>query len=334
MILLKIKNTKERNRIKRILKRLRILYTENDQKKYNICIMSYNIEEIILEKQKKKKVIVLIYPWANKELDNILYSEGIYTFYKENELNEILIHLMRHKRKSKFIATIISFIIIIILIFLFIALKLNENSVKQNNKLLSEANEQKEENYKAQNIVFLGDSITDFYDLEKYYNNIPVVNSGTSGFQTKDIIKNLKNYVYIYNPTKLFLLIGTNDIAFTKITNDELIENINTIVTEIKKNRPKCEIYIESIYPVNKNDSNNEIVEVGMVGNRSNDRIKELNSQIKKLCKDNNITYINMYDKLINKNGNLKLKYTIDGLHMSDEGYKVITKTIMNYIKE
>ena len=41
-----------------------------------------------------------------------------------------------------------------------------------------------------------------------------------------------------------------------------------------------------------------------------------------------------MYDKLIDKDGNLKLEYTNEGLHISDEGYKVITKVIKKYIKE
>lgn len=185
--------------------------------------------------------------------------------------------------------------------------------------------------YKKENFVFLGDSITDFYNLETFYGNLPTVNSGTSGFQTPDIIKHLKDYVYIYNPTKIFLLVGTNDIAFTDITNQELINNFEKIIDEIKKNRPNSKLYIESIYPVNRN-TDNDVVLDWMVGKRENSRIVKINTMLKKLCEEKEVTYINMYDKLTDENGNLKLEYTIDGLHISPEGYKVITNTIMKYI--
>ena len=69
-----------------------------------------------------------------------------------------------------------------------------------------------------------------------------------------------------------------------------------------------------------------------MVGKRENSRIVKINTMLKKLCEEKEVTYINMYDKLTDENGNLKLEYTIDGLHISPEGYKVITNTIMKYI--
>ena len=40
-----------------------------------------------------------------------------------------------------------------------------------------------------------------------------------------------------------------------------------------------------------------------------------------------------MYDELVDKNGNLKLEYTKEGLHMSDDGYKIITKKLKKYVE-
>ena len=39
-----------------------------------------------------------------------------------------------------------------------------------------------------------------------------------------------------------------------------------------------------------------------------------------------------MYKLLIGKDGNLNINYSVDGLHMNDNGYKIITKEIMKYI--
>ena len=179
------------------------------------------------------------------------------------------------------------------------------------------------------NYVFLGDSITALYDLNKYYDGLPVVNSGISGETTDDIVKNLQDRVYKYNPSKVIILIGINDIE-RKISKEKTIENITNIVPQIKANKPHCEIYLESIYPVN--NSNEEKINHSMVGIRTNDQVKSLNEDLVKLSKKEKINYIDLYDKLLDKNGNLKIEYTKEGLHMSDEGYEIITKYIKKYV--
>lgn len=179
------------------------------------------------------------------------------------------------------------------------------------------------------NYVFLGDSITALYDLNKYYDGLPVVNSGISGETTDDIVNNLQDRVYKYNPSKVIILIGINDIE-RKISKEKTIENINKIVTQIKDNKPDCEIYLESIYPIN--NSNEEKINHSMVGIRTNDQVKSLNKDLVKLSKKKKINYIDLYDKLLDKNGNLKIEYTKEGLHMSDEGYEIITKYIKKYV--
>ena len=179
------------------------------------------------------------------------------------------------------------------------------------------------------NFVFLGDSITDYYPLEELYDGIPVINSGVSGYNTTDILNNVDKMVTIYNPTKVIILIGTNDIR-KEIKNEEILANIDEIVNRILKKRPKAKIYIQSVYPVNNTD--HEVVKRDVVGDRSNEVIMDLNKRIKKLCDDKGYTYINMYDKLVDKDGNLEVKYTTDGLHISNTGYLKITKTLYRYL--
>ena len=55
------------------------------------------------------------------------------------------------------------------------------------------------------NYLFLGDSITEYYDLDKYYPDLPVVNSGIAGDTTEDILNDMEGRVYQYNPSKIFL---------------------------------------------------------------------------------------------------------------------------------
>ena len=179
------------------------------------------------------------------------------------------------------------------------------------------------------NFLFLGDSITDFYSLEEYYDNLPVVNSGISGNKTTDILNDMKTRVYQYNPTKVFLLIGTNDLDST---DEDIVEvtfdNIKKIVNEIRENRSDATIYVESVYPVNSTIENNS------VSNRTNKKIRNLNKKLSSYCDGENCNYINLYDDLIDDEGNLKEEYTEDGLHLNSLGYVVITRELLPYLNE
>lgn len=181
--------------------------------------------------------------------------------------------------------------------------------------------------YNKESIVFLGDSITSRYDLNKYFPNYNVYNSGIAGNMTKDILENMENRVFAYNPTKVFILIGTNDLVYSGLDNDGIKNNIEEIINKIYEKNSNTKIYLESIYPVN-NLINKEIVET-----RTNENIKDLNNKIEKIC-NNKCTYINMYDNLTDKNGNMKRIYTVDGLHLNKIGYKVITNKLIKYLDE
>lgn len=203
----------------------------------------------------------------------------------------------------------------------------------QYSALNSEKNEHKEKLKSLEkaytNYLFLGDSITEYYDLEKYFPDMPVVNSGIAGDTTDDILSDMKGRVYDYNPSKVFILIGTNDLLEDK-TNEEIFNNIKKIVDGIKENRSEAEIYIESIYPVNRSMDKR----LYMVGSRQNKDIIEINKMIKDYCNEENLTYINTYDELLDDDGNLKKDYSEDGLHLSSEGYDVVTKSLEKYLNE
>lgn len=182
------------------------------------------------------------------------------------------------------------------------------------------------------NYLFLGDSITEQYDLKEYYEDYPVVNSGVSGDYTSSIVKDMKKRVYDYNPSKVFLLIGINDL---RKGNDvsEIVSNTKEIIELIKENRPYSEIYLESIYPINKTDDDKISDSVKNI-KFDNEKIIEVNDLLKDLAKDEKITYVDLYNKLIDDDGNLNISYTKDGLHISSEGYECITKELMKYIKD
>lgn len=176
-----------------------------------------------------------------------------------------------------------------------------------------------------ENILFLGDSITDFYDLKKYYGDYHVVNSGVDGNTVYNILDDMENRVYQYNPSKVFLLIGTNQINQESVM--EVYDSIRELVSLIRKNRQYAHIYLESVYPVN-DDSKHQ----WMVRGRENKKIEELNLLLRKYADtDIKLTYVDVYSKLL-MDGELNEKYTKDGLHLNDKGYQVVTDVLKKYM--
>lgn len=175
------------------------------------------------------------------------------------------------------------------------------------------------------NYLFLGDSLTDYFDLETYFPGQPVVNSGIAGNTTDQILASMKTRVYDYNPSKIFLLIGTNDLRDGK-SQEAVVQNVEKIIEEIQTNRKQAEIFVESLYPVNGSVSS-------AVGVRSNEAIQNINAQLEKYCKKKNLTYIDMYSKLQDEQGNLQTQYTVDGLHLNDEGYQIVAGVLQKYMK-
>ena len=218
----------------------------------------------------------------------------------------------------KYIDRNFSLILLIMLAIMIILMFFNNLHLKKIIKVLDSKMETKEV-VKKDKIIFLGDSITHRYDLKKYYDNKNIINQGIEGNTTEDVLERLQTGVYDYNVKKVILLIGTNDIG----DQEDPIENIKLIINKIKSHDNSIEIIVESIYPIN--NTKNSKIKKDVVGTRNNEKIKEI-------CKEKNITYVNVYDELTDKNGNLKLEYTVEGLHISDEGYKKITNVLSKYV--
>ena len=245
---------------------------------------------------------------------------------------------MKEKKNKILIINIILIIIIIILLIIY-NINIKQLNSKINNYKRREENYKKTElnrlNYnekleKNENIVLFGDSITEIYPVDEIFSSYQIIKSGTSGYTTDDLLNKIEEMLYKYNPTKVMLLIGTNDIAndISLEKQKDTVKKKKKICTEIRKNRPNTKIYIESIYPVNRN------MKKDMVAERTNEVIQNMNNNIKDYCEREKLTYINMYDELTDKNGNFDENYTYDGLHPSTLGYAKISRVLTQYIYE
>lgn len=225
--------------------------------------------------------------------------------------------------------TVLSLIMIAFFVCEYFLVKNIESCKIKKNKIESKEVEQKKPiDWKKENIVFLGDSIREIYPINDIFGDLPIVKSGVSGYTTDDILERMDSMVYQYNPTKVFILIGTNDYREDPSleTNNKIFNNIKKIISNIKRNRKKAEIYLESVYPVNRQ------MKSGAAEERNNTTIIKLNDQLKDYCNSHNVTYINTHDELLDNEGNFAEKYTYDGLHPNSLGYARISNLLLKYI--
>ena len=180
-------------------------------------------------------------------------------------------------------------------------------------------------------IVFLGDSLTEEFILNEYFHEKYVLNRGIYGDTTTGVLGRMEESVYTLLPSKVFILIGTNDLDKTNDKPEIIAERIKKIVENIRKNTPNTIIYLQSVYPVNK--TNNKKIKKIDIGKRNNINILKINKALKILCDNEKIIYVDTYSHLIDKNGNLSLEYTIEGLHLNPTGYKKVASILKPYLE-
>jgi lysophospholipase L1-like esterase len=169
-------------------------------------------------------------------------------------------------------------------------------------------------------IIFLGNSITDIGHWEEFFPNYRVLNRGISGDNTYGILNRLDE-ITRHQPSKVFIMIGINDIAIGYHT-DTIISNYFKIISKIKSANDKTRIYVQSILPTNDDFTAFNRHQGKM------DKVNLVNATLAANAKNFNYTYVDVHTPMLNAVGKLDEKYTNDGLHINGYGYKVWTKIL------
>jgi lysophospholipase L1-like esterase len=174
-------------------------------------------------------------------------------------------------------------------------------------------------------IVFLGDSITQDFNVYELFAGRLVYNRGIGGDTTEGVLKRLDVSVYDLKPRVVIILIGTNDFALLKSSPKEVYERTCDIIKHIHEELPLTKIILQSVYPVN------ETLNHMSVFPRNNRDIDELNSMLKTIS---NVTYLDLNSTLKDDKGRFNPDYTLEGLHVSPLGYQLIHHEIEKLLIE
>jgi len=172
-------------------------------------------------------------------------------------------------------------------------------------------------------ILFVGDSKTDGCEWWELFRNNRVKNRGIDGDNTEGVLARLDE-ITNSKPAKIFLEIGTNDLALRR-TISQTSNDYSTILDQIIKASPKTKIYVQSILP-RYDDPNRK-------GGVSNDSITELNKVLQTLAQQKCLTYIDLYPHFVDEKGRLQKKLSLDGVHLNAQGYAIWKKQVERFVK-
>ncbi len=184
-------------------------------------------------------------------------------------------------------------------------------------------------NLSKEQIVFIGDSITDLCPLDDYYADLPLAcyNRGIGGDTTDGVLNRLQVSIFDLKPQKVVLMIGTNDVDGGK-SEDYIINNYIKIVEQIKNELPTVELYCMSIIPQNEVFGASS----GLNITENNQKIQRINARIKALSDEKGAIFVDIYYALLGENDSLDTSYSDDGLHLNASGFTVWADIVKPYL--
>jgi len=143
-----------------------------------------------------------------------------------------------------------------------------------------------------------------------YYED--VVNTGDGLISIMDAMAQ-KQY------SKVFILLGINELGFSK---GYFTESYGALIDQVRELEPDAQIYLESITPITKAESDSESMFTAS-------RVNSFNELIRQLAADKEAHYLNIFDVWVGEDGYMPGGYTADGVHPYPRFYPLI----LDYLK-
>lgn len=193
-------------------------------------------------------------------------------------------------------------------------------------------------------ILFTGSSLMEHFPINELLmtsrSKTIIYNRGVGGFTTDDMLKNMDVQIFDLEPSKIFINIGTNDIARFEETFEDvlshMLKNYDKILKQIQNRLPDAEVYVMAYYPVNES-AKSQIIPEGewrelLFKNRNNYNISLANTEVKKLAEKYGYHYIDVNKGLTDEEGQLKKEYTVEGIHMYANAYRIIYENMKVFL--
>ncbi|WP_339727144.1 GDSL-type esterase/lipase family protein [Maribacter stanieri] len=171
-------------------------------------------------------------------------------------------------------------------------------------------------------IVFTGSSSVRLWKkLEKEFPDHQIVNSGFGGSQASDLLLFIDELILSYNPKKVFIYEGDNDL-WSKKRPANVLDTTAEIIRRIKANNPSTQIILIAAKP--------SISRWKIRG-----KYKRLNRKMERFTKkDAQLNYVDVWNPMLNKRKLITDIFIEDGLHMNQKGYDIWYEAMKDLVNQ
>ena len=180
----------------------------------------------------------------------------------------------------------------------------------------------------AADVVWLGDSITHYFDnpenrplWQKWFGGKTTgapylgLNFGIEGDTTDNLLFRMKRSLGKLHPKAFVLLIGTNNTGMRSLKDEppeDTVKGLKAILDELRRTQPQATVLVYAIFPRGLG-----VKDPCMVRN------EKVNEGLEKLCDGRQCIFRNINDVFLWPDGSVNEKLLGDRLHPSREGYEV-----------
>ena len=191
-------------------------------------------------------------------------------------------------------------------------------------------------------VVFMGDSITDFWKLAEYFPGKPYVNRGISGQTTPQMLVRMYPDVIVNKPAAMVVLAGINDVSQnTGPSTAEMVEQNIMAMTDIAQHNG-IKAILCSVLPINDYGYYNAKARGKLPSYMKNpvtdthppEDILKLNTWMKDYAKKVDAIYVDYFSAMVDGKGFLKENLSEDGIHPNAQGYEIMTKIVDEVIEK
>ncbi len=168
-------------------------------------------------------------------------------------------------------------------------------------------------------LLFIGDSLMEFFDWQARFPGHKVANLGRAGETVEGLLSRVRQLIMRYpSPDMVFIMTGINNAAMEDFG---FIGSYGKLLEELSLSYPHAGIFVHSLLPT-------------LLPWISNESVEEMNLSLAGLAKEKRANYIDLYRRFINIEGMPVKEYLLpDGVHLSDAGYAVWAEVVEGIIK-
>lgn len=187
----------------------------------------------------------------------------------------------------------------------------------------------REQNQQLQNVVLVGDSLTEGFEVAKFFPGRRIINRGIGADvignalpadDKRGILKRLDESFFDVAATDAFLLIGINDLGDNHPP-ETVAAGYREILDRVKKHSPALRVHVQSLLPTRGNFA------------KHNANVLDVNQRLQKLAQEFGYDYLDLHALMKDDQGELKQDLTADGLHINADGYKIWQAEIIKTLK-